>query len=368
MASSLWASADARFEMSLLFFDGFESIGADNTDPTDAVVSRRWSTSAPESFYMVDGRFGGTALRFANAADYFVISSGHGGVNSTDTTKIWGLSVLFPASITYATSYWFMRFATDTSQWAAGLRIWNDGTISLEDKGDAIQAISTKGALRLGIWNDIQVKLYYHTSNGSCQIKVGGNVVLNKTGVDTGGTSGNYHDRVFVYSPTGTTGYAPRFDDIFVLDTTGNTNNDFLPSSRVTAQFPTSDITTNWTPSTGNDHYALVDETLPDDNTSYITGNSANDIDQFEVTDISANALTIHGVKLSIDSSVNEAGSREIRQVLDSSGNNYAGDTHTINTTNYVFDSDYWETDPATSNAWTVNNYNASKPGVEVVT
>lgn len=355
--------------MSLLFFDGFESIGADNTDPTDVVVSRRWTTSAPASFYMIDGRYSGTALRFANAADYIAIPAGRTGAYSTDTTKIWGMSLLFPSMVSsYSTSYWFMRFSTDSGQWGCGLRLWIDGTISLEDKDDTLLALSTKGAIRLGIWNDIQIKLYYHTTNGTCEIRVGGETVLNKTNVNTAGTTGNYHDSVFVYSHSGVTSYAPRFDDIFVLDTTGNTNNDFLPSSRVTAQFPTSDITTNWTPSTGNDHYAMVDEALPDDNTSYITGNSANDIDQFEVSDLSANALTIHGVKLSIDSALDSAGSREIKQILDSSGNNYDGDTHTINTTNYVFDSDYWETDPATSAAWTVNNYNASKPGVEVVT
>jgi hypothetical protein len=50
---------------------------------------------------------------------------------------------------------------------------------------------------------------------------------------------------------------------------------------------PTSDITTQWTPSTGTDHYALIDETTAND-ADYIYATAAGQTDEVRLASMSA--------------------------------------------------------------------------------
>jgi hypothetical protein len=60
-----------------------------------------------------------------------------------------------------------------------------------------------------------------------------------------------------------------------------------FPSITYTYARPTSDITTQWTPSTGTDHYALIDETTAND-ADYIYATAAGQTDEVRLASMSA--------------------------------------------------------------------------------
>jgi hypothetical protein len=62
---------------------------------------------------------------------------------------------------------------------------------------------------------------------------------------------------------------------------------EFGPLTTYTYARPTSDITTQWTPSTGTDHYALIDETTAND-ADYIYATAAGQTDEVRLASMSA--------------------------------------------------------------------------------
>ena len=94
--------------------------------------------------------------------------------------------------------------------------------------------------------------MVFDQSAGSVEVKVNGTTVLNLTGIDTCYSANAYANAVRiggVYS--GMRGY---WDDLWIDDS------DFLGELRVKTYWPDSDEThTDFTPNTGTDHYAVVD-------------------------------------------------------------------------------------------------------------
>jgi len=259
---------------------------------------------------------------------------------------------------------YFARFVSDTDHYSMGLKIWRNGTVVFYDHARNVLAVSEQGVCRPETWHDFEIKSTFHNTNGSVEIRVDGETVLSVTGVDTGATLGSYLRRVIIYSYQGVLKYAPYFDDFYCCDTAGSDHNDFLGSVRVLSNFPTADDTSDWTPSTGNDHYALVNENYPNDDTDYVSSNVVGAQDTFNVGTLSSSTSNIHGVKVGFDARA-ESGTKTIRQVLKSGSTEVYGDDNEFDSS-WDFRNDYWLTDPDTGNAWTQNGYEAAKIGVEL--
>jgi hypothetical protein len=347
--------------MALLIHDGFETLGDSGNDPNDTVFSQRYYSAQPAGIQIATGKYNRRCFFLNAGAGIMGTYSGRkGGPYSTDTTKIWGLSLLNSGRTSGA--YYIIRWITDTDFFACGLKAFDDGSLILYDRSGSTLAIGPPGMIRIQAWNRIEVKLYYHTSAGTIEVKVNGKTALTATGIDTAGVSGSYHVRAYLYNDIAK---SRKWDDWYVCDTSGSTFNDFLGPITCIAHYPTGDDLSEWSPSAGADHYLLVDEAEPDNATTYVEGTNGTE-DKFTTTNLTG-VSTICAVTLGVDYALDVAGDRDIRQVLESGGTDYPGDTITVNTTDYIYYYDLWDQDPDTSSAWTVNGYNATKIGVEVV-
>jgi hypothetical protein len=155
----------------------------------------------------------------------------------------------------------------------------------------------------------------------------------------------------------------PTIDDVYI--TNGGTR---LGESRVVVLYPNADTAdADWTPRTGVDHFATVDETTVNGDTDYVASGTVGDLDLYEMSDLGVTPDSIHAVQVTMCARKDDAATREVRSKVKSGATTANGAPHAL-TANYVYYRDIFETDPDTSMAWTSGGVNATQIGPEVVT
>ncbi len=120
-------------------------------------------------------------------------------------------------------------------------------------------------------------------------------------------------------------------------------------------RLPTGDgTTTAWTPSSGSDHYAMVDDPIgtPDDDTTYLETSSTNQKELFTFTAFDINSSSIDKVTVFIRARDTGANTNMIAELLRVNGTDYNASPvpAPLTYTNHTND---WLTNPDTAAAWT---------------
>lgn len=232
--------------------------------------------------------------------------------------------------------------------------------------GGTTLGTSSGATLTTGAWHWVEVKMTLDDSTGAVEIRLNDTQILNLTSVDTNnGTSPGAIDNLGI----GSSGYGGTnnhlFDDVVMLDDTGSDLNTFLTSAATIVQFaPTADGDyDDFTPSSGADNYATVDEGgwLGDYNASATVGHT----DTMEIGSVAAGVTGIKAVKVSQLAQLDGAGSRGLSPVIcngsGSPGDVLVGDEQTLTSSQVGF-SHIFTVDPATGSPgspWTVSDFNA---------
>ena len=216
-------------------------------------------------------------------------------------------------------------------------------------------------------WYYLELKARKHPTEGFVQFRINEELVLDATGLDTVGytSSGTQIAGVRFEATIYTTWW---LDDIYILDTTGSKNNDFLGDIRVDSIHPNgAGNYTQLTPSAGS-NYQCVDETNMDD-TDYVEGANAGEIDSYTYgsvpTDIDDAA--IFGIQLR-NQAIRTAESDNIKMkgLLRTGSTDYKESTAQSLADIVKSKVVIWEDDPSDSNSWTQAKINACEFGVEV--
>jgi hypothetical protein len=157
------------------------------------------------------------------------------------------------------------------------------------------------------LWNHYQVKATLHLTAGTAEVKLNGVTVLLLSGVQTSTVTENIGG--FGYGSTGVGGNTVNIDDLYAAD-------DFLGDLIVKSLFPTSDgDSSQWTPSTGTNHSANVDETsvsMTDFNSDSVSGHR----DLYQVTDLSGVVGAVYGIREGIYLSKSDSGDVTVKPVI----------------------------------------------------
>lgn len=223
-------------------------------------------------------------------------------------------------------------------------------------------------SMSFGVWHYIEVKVLISATVGTVEVRVDGVVFLALTGQNTKSTSNTSFSAIHIGTAvaSGPTYY---IDDVYFCDLTGSQNNDFLGDTRVQAVLPTANGTTNNFTRGGTNtgaNWSQVNENPPDDDTTYNTDGTVNDIDRYTYPAISSVTGVIRGVAINMRARKDDAGTRSIRGAVKSSST--TGDTGADipMSSGYASVQGILELDPATSAAWTVSGVNAAEFGVKV--
>jgi hypothetical protein len=153
-------------------------------------------------------------------------------------------------------------------------------------------------------WHYIELEWKFTTSGngGYMKIYVDGNEVLD-TGAENMTTFTfftSYGFRIGCSGNTNQTGGSRfAFDDLYAMEIDGVEHTAPLGACRVLAMRPSGDAVPNdWTPSTGSDNYALVDDTDVDE-TDYVDATATGDDDHYDLTPLDG-VSTVHGVRFDV--------------------------------------------------------------------
>lgn len=333
--------------MALLGYDGFEGI-------VQGDLSLRYTVTATP---LVEA--GGVEGRRLNCSASANIEGITVSVPST-TEMIVGFNFQLTASP--AQNYAFFEFregatvhvcvggsATDTLRVTAGTQ---SGTLLAENTGYAWP---------IGAWVFVEIRVLISNTVGEVEIFVDGTSVLSATGLDTnnGGASGVINALGPIVRRTNA---APDFlfDDWYWLDTSGVApDNDFLGPIRVDRLVPTSDGgTTDFTPSTGSDNFAMIDESLPDGDTTYNEATTIGSKDIVGMGDLPTASGTIFAVQTRVRARRTDAGAVQLTPSIISSGNEEDGAAVGLSAS-YTELRDLFTSDPNGGGAWADSAVNA---------
>ena len=216
-------------------------------------------------------------------------------------------------------------------------------------------------------WYSIEMKVVIHDTTGSIELRIDGVVELNLTNIDTRSGGTGFVDRIRLGRNVNFPQFDAFFDDLYVCDTAGSVNNDFLGDVRVEALLPTANGNSSvLVGSDGNstDNYLLVDEASPNSDTDYVESSAVGDKDTYVFGNLSPSSGTVFGVLVLPYIRKTDAGIRKMASVARVSGTEVDSADKTLSTS-YAYMPDVRETKPG-GGAWTISDVNGAEFGIKV--
>jgi hypothetical protein len=322
--------------------EGFDHYGV------SLLAAKGWALSGQASASMVSGRFGGQALN-----------------NSTNNNSAYVRSLTAAA----ATIIIGFAFKTDSPTNNPTILQWTSGRLVMGTSGgNHVLLAQNAGGTTIGTgttnivantWYYIEIKNVVGTS-GTIEVHLNGATEIAST-VGNFGTTNNTSIQTF-YSPfTGNNTY----DDFYVCNGLGSTNNNFLGDVRVVTAVPIgAGAHTQFQPNGSASNWQCVDEIPPNDDTDYVSDANPGDIDTYDITSIDGGA-SVFGVQNSLYARKDDANVRQIAAVARQAGTDYVGATKTLGSS-YLYYSELYDQDPTAAN-WTATNVNADEFGVKEI-
>src|SRR5574337_15066 len=343
--------------MALLFCDSFDHYAS-----TDFLS--KWSVSATTANAIgSSGRFnsGFISANSSNSGGYLIktLQASYGTLIAGFAIKWTGISSTTP-STSADPFFGFLENGTVHID----LRTNGSGIFYVTRNGTTLGTGTTP--LTSGVWYYVEMKAVIHDTAGSVELRLNGVTEISLSGIDTrNGANG-----VITQIKLGCFGNAPQkyFDDLYVCDTSGSVNNDFLGDVRIEALFPNGNgAKSNLVGSDSNstDNYLLVDEATPNADTDYVESSTVGDKDTYTFTDLTSTAGTVRGIQLLPYARKTDAGTSSIKAVTRLSGTEEDAASDSPLSTSYVYYPDIRETKPG-GGAWSISDINSAEFGVKV--
>ena len=340
--------------MSLLLYCGFDYF---NTSQTNRI----WPYVVGNGAIVTPGRIGGQGYGFTNVGTASYIGS----MIPNSTTVIVGIAFNF--SVGDATNPFLILEDATASRVSPtpqmDLRVTTDNAFQVTRNG-TILGTTADALFGFNLWNYLELLITISNSSGIIQLRVNGNTELNLTGLDTQNTSNNYVNKIRLQAfITGTA--TANFDDLYVANDAGSVNNTFLGECRVQTQYPSANGAENdFTAIGAGTNWQCVDETIMDDDTTYVKSGVVGNIDDYAMGTVSFTG-TIFGVQVNVTQKKDDVGSRAITPMVRSGGTNYLGTAVTCQT-DYLTAQHIFELNPNGNVAWTNTTINAMNAGLKV--
>lgn len=337
--------------MALVFMEGFDHYG---TDTNNMVLGEWVSVGGSLALNTASPRTGTHSLTTTSSSPGY-LELGVPGLSRTSLG--FGMAINFgevPGS-----TFSFLRFINDENDIQMNLAVTNAGAIisniGSNTSGPGLGQ-TANGVISFNSYNHVECFTTIDNAVGVVQIRVNGVEVLNVTGVDTAANPPNYVTNLELRT-LGSVGNPGYIDDVFVWDTTGTTNNDFLGQRHVVTMLPNAnEVTQEWT----NGDFTAIDDLEQDGDTTYITASDSTPVtSEFGFGDIPAGYADVAGVQLKSLIRKDTVGGASFQQSIISSASVDDGQDRGV-TDGYTYHTDVFDQNPATATDWTVPTVNAA--------
>ena len=266
-----------------------------------------------------------------------------------------------------ATTQSYIAFFGDSTLEQVSVELDGSNRLTVE-RGATLLATSEK-ALLFGKGYFIEIKWSIANSIGadSFVVRVNGETWITlDAATDTQARASNNMDLIQLEGAVGTC----YFDDLYILDLTGPApTNDFLGDCRVVCLDPDGNGTTSdfvGSDSNSVDNYLHVDETAPDDDTSYVESSTVNHEDLYTFDNLAVTPDTIFGVQTQAVVKKDDAGARTGKLLARVGGTTYEGAAFSPSEGAYLNVTEIWELNPDDSAAWEEADVNGAEFGIKV--
>ena len=332
--------------MSVIWIDGFESYGFDSGDDLETEMLRRYETAWAQNgltanYTLTDGRIFGKALTCQNT-----VTTGEVLRFGIGSSNILTIGFAFKhSSLEYDDeSFTLISFRNGTAH-QFGIYLSNSGV--LDFRLYSTSTVLGVVPLQTGVWYYVEMKILCDNSIGEVQVKINGQDAFHITNVDTQYYySSSDITHVNFYGIIGVS-----IDDLYV--TTG----EFLGPVAIECLEPTADgSTTNWSVSTGTDHYAVIDDQPL--STDYVYSPTVGEVDQLTLANLQYIDSSIKVVNPVAAVALSEEGARTFNLGLKL--NSVFQSSTEVTSTSYIWDDDQFHTQNFdTSTDWTVASVNS---------
>lgn len=345
--------------MTLLFCDGFDHYGLDETNMTDGAYAQVDSSSTKFQLTTANPRTGTHSLqRIKTSTSPTVARRVLGGAKTTVGQAVAAYFNFLPDNNDDYALYDF-RDAANAVQ--ISILVQSTGTIEVK-RGtvDGVSlAVTATPAVVAEAYQHIETVVTFSNTVGAVEVRVNGVTVISIAGVDTvaGATEECSQVALIGGVNTGTASHntTTDYDDYFCYDDTGSFNNTFIGDRRVLTLFPDADTAqADWTPLSGSG-FSNIDEADPDDDTTYISappGGSPGLSSEFGMADLPAGVSSISAVVLVNRMRKTDAGVANVQASLVSTSTEAAGTDRPL-TEAYTYYHDVIEADPDTAAPFT---------------
>lgn len=215
------------------------------------------------------------------------------------------------------------------------------------------------------VWHYVEMKVTLDIVSGAVEVRVDGETVISGSGQTSPGVAAEAFATTLIFGGSNDSARV-MVDDLYICDSQGSVNNDFLGEIGIRRLSPDADGATNdFTPLGGGDNYVEVDEDDPDGDTSYVESSTVGHQDLYGVDDLSSTPASIASLQVVATSKSDDGGAKSGKNYLSSSAVEGAGSAYAL-TSGYVPQQSIHELDPNTSAAWAEAGVNAVQVGMEV--
>lgn len=240
------------------------------------------------------------------------------------------------------------------------------GALSVRRGGIGGTVLAT-GATTLSVstWYFLELKVLFNDSTGTYELKIDGVSEVSGTGADTIASGSAGWDSIVLGTQNVSTTCNLSYDDLYCADGSGGVEDTFLGDHRVVAIVASSGngANTDWTPSTGSDHGAVVDENPPNETDYNLSGTSGQrDTYAFAAVGVTGTVKALQTLRY-IKADV--AGVRSVGSVTRIGSTNYDGAGQVVGS-DWTYQREIARVSPATAAAWTISEIDGAEFGAKV--
>ena len=341
--------------MSLIFMDGFDHIAAGGE-------LKKWDGQRDATDYSAtvdtgrDGRGRSLKIQFGHLWRYVPAQSEYivGFAYKTDSLPTGNRTLIY--------------FGDGKADTQVTLKLTPAGKLQAycEDVGPTALGTPTQ-VLSTATWYYIEFRALIHATAGSVSVRINGTVDSSASDVETQVADSALVTNIYVGNG-GDVGKYGWFDDLYICDTNGSRNKNFLGDCRIDTLLANGNgANSEWTGSDGNqtDNYALVDEDQGSFS-DYVKGTSASQVDCYTFGDLPITPPSVAGVQVSAMAKRNSALFRKIALVSRVGGVNYVQGGRYLSTDERFY-RHINEVQPSGAGAWTKDVIDGAQFGVQVL-
>jgi len=328
--------------------EGFEGYG----DVAD--VRRRHVLIQSGTPTLETGRYGGKALQMSTNNGMYLQGFGN------PTTFVIGVAI-FMSGTSIATSDVIRTIDGVTDNLVLG--VYAGGMLNIS-RANTLLGVSSVG-LRLNTWHYLELKGVIDDSVGTYEVRLDGVNILSDTGQDTDSTGNARINLIQIHRQSSG---AELHDDLYLLDSAGLTNNDFLGDIQIQTINPDGDGNRNDFTRVGgglNNFEAVDDGDSPDDDTTYNHSAVLDEDELYTHSALSGTFDTVYAVMVRNHVRKENAGDRSVRAITRSNVSEAESALDPLGV-DYRYIDGLFETDPQGGGAWTETRVNAAEFGLTI--